>query len=109
MMKYRLENKESFKIIGIRETILPNEKHIFVPSINQTTRENFCQYLKQLSGKRVDEMLYVAVKQWEELSDYYMGVETSTKFPQPLPDSLVEVEIPTQTWAVFELPSLFHS
>lgn len=109
MMKYRMENKGHFRIIGIRETMSPNEKRIFVPRINQTTRENFRQYLKQLSGKRVNEVLYIAVKQWEELSDYYMGVETSTKFPHPLPDSLVEVEIPMQTWAVFELPSLSYS
>jgi hypothetical protein len=79
-MKYKLENKGTFKVVSIRETITPNEKGIFVPNINQTTRENFCQYFKQLSERRVGEILYIAVKQWEELNDYYVGVEISEKF-----------------------------
>ena len=108
-MKYKLENKGTFKVVSIRETITPNEKGIFVPNINQTTRENFCQYFKQLSERRVGEILYIAVKQWEELNDYYVGVEISEKFSNPLPESLVELERPMQTWAVFELPSLSYS
>ena len=87
-MKYKLENKGTFKVVSIRETITPNEKGIFVPNINQTTRENFCQYFKQLSERRVGEILYIAVKQWEELSDYYVGVEISEKFSNPLPNLL---------------------
>lgn len=62
-----------------------------------------------MSERRVGEILYIAVKQWEELNDYYVGVEISEKFSNPLPESLVELEIPMQTWSVFELPSLSYS
>lgn len=101
-MKYRFVEKNSFKVVGVMETVQTNERGVFIPNNNQSTKEQLRQSFERLLDTRVHNMLYVAVNKTEQSVDSYIGFETTAINSQ----SLVELEIPKQTWAVFELGSL---
>lgn len=84
------------------ETVQTNERGVFIPNNNQSTKEQLRQSFERLLDTRVHNMLYVAVNKTEQSVDSYIGFETTAISSQ----SLVELEIPKQTWAVFELGSL---
>lgn len=85
------------------ETVQTNERGVFIPNNNQsTTKEQLRQSFERLLNTRVNNMLYVAVNKTERSVDSYIGIETTAICPP----SLMELEIPKQTWAVFEIGSL---
>ncbi len=101
-MEYRFVEKNLFKVVGVMETVQTNERGVFIPNNNQSMKVQFCQSVERLLNTRVNNMLNVAVNKTEHSVDSYIGFETTAISPQ----SLVELEIPMQTWAVFELGSL---
>ncbi|SFQ37895.1 GyrI-like domain-containing protein [Salibacterium halotolerans] len=101
-MEYRFVEKAPFKVVGVMETAQTNERGVFIPNDNQSTKEEFRQSFEQLLNTRVNNMLHVAVNKTERSVDSYIGIETTAICPP----SLVELEIPKQTWAVFEIASL---
>lgn len=101
MMKYRFVSKESFKIVGIKETAPIQKNGVFVPGIDQTIYKDTQTYFEQVSMEKIDEILYIAVDH-ADLVDYYIGFETTAEYPH----SLVELIIAKQEWAIFELSSI---
>lgn len=100
-MNYRFVSKESFKIVGIKETAPIHKNGVFVPGIDQTTYKDMQTYFEQVSMEKVDEILYIAVDHADDLVDYYIGFETMAECP----NFIVELIIAKQEWAVFELSS----
>lgn len=105
-MNYRIEEKEAFHIVGIKERV-PIIFHGVNPKIaamweslnHETIRE-----LKELSNVTPLGLLSASVNfsegRMEEKGqlDHYIGVATT----KDCPDHLVQLEVPAGTWAVFE-------
>lgn len=101
-MNFQIVSRESFKIVGIKETLPINKNGVFVPGIDQTTYKDMQTYFEQVSMEKVDEILFIAVDHTDDLVDYYIGFETTAECP----NSLVELIIAKQKWVVFELSSI---
>ncbi|MDT2046543.1 MULTISPECIES: AraC family transcriptional regulator [Bacillaceae] len=105
-MNYRIEEKEAFRIVGIKERV-PIVFHGVNPKIaamwESLTHETINQ-LKKLSNVKPLGMLSASVNfsegRMEEKGelDHYIGVATT----KGCPDNLMQLEVPALTWAVFE-------
>lgn len=101
-MNFRLVSRESFKIVGIKKTSPIQQIGAFVPSTEQTTHEDMRTYFEQVTMEKVNEIFYIAVNHTDDLFDYYIGFETMAECPQ----TLNELIISKQNWAVFDLLSV---
>ncbi|MEK5252494.1 GyrI-like domain-containing protein [Paenibacillus sp. FSL F4-0125] len=101
-MNFRIVSRESFKIVGIKETSPMHKNGVFVPGIDQTTYKDMQTYFEQVSMEKVDEILFIALDHTDDLVDYYIGFETTAECP----NSLVDLIIAKQKWVVFKLSSI---
>ncbi|WP_406866479.1 GyrI-like domain-containing protein [Priestia megaterium] len=105
-MNYRIEEKEAFHIVGIKERV-PIIFHGVNPKIAamwESLSDETIRKLKELSNVTPLGLLSASVNfsegRMEEKGqlDHYIGVATT----KDCPDHLVQLEVPAGTWAVFE-------
>ncbi|MEK4821085.1 AraC family transcriptional regulator [Priestia megaterium] len=105
-MNYRIEEKEAFHIVGIKERV-PIIFHGVNPKIAamwESLNDETIRKLKELSNVTPLGLLSASVNfsegRMEEKGqlDHYIGVATT----KDCPDYLVQLEVPVGTWAVFE-------
>lgn len=105
-MNYRIEEKEAFHIVGIKEKV-PIIFHGVNPKIAamwESLNDETIRELKELSNVTPLGLLSASVNfsegRMEEKGklDHYIGVATT----KDCPDHLVQLEVPAGTWAVFE-------
>ncbi|WP_432694073.1 AraC family transcriptional regulator [Priestia aryabhattai] len=105
-MNYRIEEKEAFHIVGIKERV-PIIFHGVNPKIAamwESLNDETIRKLKELSNVTPLGLLSASVNfsegRMEEKGqlDHYIGVATT----KDCPDYLVQLEVPAGTWAVFE-------
>ncbi len=105
-MNYRIEEKEAFRIVGIKERV-PIIFHGVNPKIAamwESLTHKTINKLKNLSNVKPLGMISASVNfsegRMEEKGelDHYIGVATT----KDCPDNLIQLEVPALTWAVFE-------
>ena len=105
-MNYRIEEKEAFHIVGIKERV-PIIFHGVNPKIAamwESLNDETVRKLKELSNVIPLGLLSASLNfsegRMEEKGqlDHYIGVATT----KDCPDHLVQLEVPAGTWAVFE-------
>ncbi|MEN3779176.1 AraC family transcriptional regulator [Priestia megaterium] len=105
-MNYRIEEKEAFHIVGIKERV-PIIFHGVNPKIAamwESLNDETVRKLKELSNATPLGLLSASLNfsegRMEEKGqlDHYIGVATT----KDCPDHLVQLEVPAGTWAVFE-------
>ncbi|MEH6876932.1 AraC family transcriptional regulator [Priestia megaterium] len=105
-MNYRIEEKEAFHIVGIKERV-PIIFHGVNPKIAamwESLNDETIRKLKELSNVTPLGLLSASVNfsegRMEEKGqlDHYIGVATT----KDCPDHLVQLEVPAGAWAVFE-------
>lgn len=110
-MNYRIEEKEAFHIVGIKERV-PIIFHGVNPKIAamwESLNDETIRKLKELSNVTPLGLLSASVNfsegRMEEKGqlDHYIGVATT----KDCPDHLVQLEVPAGTWAVFEAVGSF--
>lgn len=105
-MNYRIEEKEAFKIVGIkrRVPIVFNGVNPEIAAMWKSLDENMIGKLKELSNVKPLGLLSASVNfsegRMEEKGelDHYIGVATTGDCP----DGLTQLDVPALTWAVFE-------
>lgn len=105
-MKYRIEQKEAFKIVGIKKRVpivfegVNPEIAAMWKSLNNET----INHLKQLSNIEPIGIIQASTNfsesRMEEKGelDHYIGVATTNECPT----GLTQLEVPASTWAIFE-------
>ncbi|MED3881815.1 AraC family transcriptional regulator [Priestia megaterium] len=105
-MNYRIEEKEAFRIVGIKEKV-PIIFHGVNPKIAamwESLQDETIDKLKKLSNVKPLGLLSASVNfsegRMEEKGelDHYIGVATAKNCPR----NLIKLEVPALTWAVFE-------
>jgi AraC family transcriptional regulator len=105
-MNYRIEDKEAFRIVGIRKRvpIVFDGVNPEIASMWQSLNEEMIYKLKALSNVQPLGLISAStnfsegrMKEKGEL-DHYIGVATNKECP----DNLAKLEVPASTWAVFE-------
>jgi len=105
-MNYRIEEKEAFHIVGIKERV-PIIFHGVNPKIAamwESLNDETVRKLKELSNVTPLGLLSASLNfsegRMEEKGqlDHYIGVATT----KDCPDDLVQLEVPVGIWAVFE-------
>ena len=105
-MNYRIEEKEAFHIVGIKERV-PIIFHGVNPKIAamwESLNDETVRKLKELSNVTPLGLLSASLNfsegRMEEKGqlDHYIGVATT----KDCPDDLVQLEVPAGIWAVFE-------
>lgn len=104
-MKYRFVEKDTFYVVGYKESMHP-ENGDFNPTLWSTlTSEDYAKLEKlQKEDNDLSGVLNITVntchgpEQSEEALEYYIAVVTD----QEAPDNLAVLEIPKQQWAVFD-------
>ncbi|MDM5211039.1 AraC family transcriptional regulator [Peribacillus sp. NJ4] len=105
-MNYRIEEKEAFRIIGIKKRvpIIFNGVNPEIASMWQSLDEKTINELKDLSNVEPTGMLSASANfsegRLEEKGelDHYIGAATTKECP----DNLTQLEVDASTWAVFE-------
>ncbi|WP_435925397.1 AraC family transcriptional regulator [Paenibacillus sp. DYY-L-2] len=107
-MKYRIEEKEEFRIIGLmrRVSIVFEGVNPEIASMWESLDENRIAALKRLSNIQPSGLISASTNfsegRMEEKGglDHYIGVATT--LPCPEEPGLAALEVPASTWAVFE-------
>lgn len=105
-MNYRIEEKEAFRIIGIKKRvpIIFNGVNPEIASMWQSLDEKTINELKDLSNVEPTGLLSASTNfsegRLEEKGelDHYIGAATTKECP----DNLTQLEVDASTWAVFE-------
>ncbi|MFD0619146.1 GyrI-like domain-containing protein [Paenibacillus sp. GCM10027629] len=103
-MKYRIENKDSFQLVGItnRVTAVDVGEHPGVEQVWKTIDLETYTTLKSLNNQEPYGILHVSfaggVREKRDY-DYYLAVATTT----PCPESFSQLIVPAKTWVVFEM------
>ncbi|MDR9857253.1 AraC family transcriptional regulator [Paenibacillus sp. VCA1] len=110
-MNYRLEEKEAFRIVGLKKRvpIVFNGVNAEIASMWASLDEGTISLLKQLSDVEPRGLISASANFSEgrmneqgEL-DHYIGAATTAECP----DHLSSLEVPALTWAVFEAVGTF--
>lgn len=100
-MNYRIEKKEAFRIVGVRESMRVNleENFVKVPRLwLQAAQDGSIMKLAQMMNRPPFGILGVSTCMDGAEMDYYIGASTD----MPVPEGMEETVIPGGTWAVFE-------
>ncbi|OPA79159.1 AraC family transcriptional regulator [Paenibacillus selenitireducens] len=105
-MNYRIEEKEAFRIVGIKKRIpiIFNGVNPEIASMWGSLDEETIHKLKKLSNVEPTGLLSASTNfsegRMEEKGelDHYIGAATT----KDCPDNLTQLEVPASTWAVFE-------
>lgn len=102
-MDYRMENKEAFRVVGLREPMSKQMEENFSTIPNLWARAAETHALERLCGVMDGSPQGVlGVSACPPTGDwfYYIGVVSSLPLPEELP-GVCEYHVPAQTWAVF--------
>ena len=100
-MNYRIETKEAIRIVGVRKELQEDmeENQGIVPVFwNKTLGSTLFSEICGLADKDPNGILGVTA--YRNPQDIYYYIAASTD--KPVPDGMVEFEIPAATWVVFE-------
>lgn len=100
-MPYRVEDKASMRIVGIRIPLtedMEENKKLVPPFWNQTLQNGQFTEICKLSNQNPGAVLGVTAYQNPDEIYYYIAVSSS----QSVPVGMYEYEIPEATWVVFE-------
>lgn len=105
-MNYRIEEKEEFRIVGIKKRvpIIFHGINSEIASMLEKLDDETIHFLKKLSNVEPRGIISASTNfsegRMEEKGefDHYIGVATTKECP----DNLVQLEVPATTWAVFE-------
>lgn len=105
-MNFRIENKEAFRILGIKKRvrIVFHGVNPEIASMWASLDDEAIRMLKSLSNVEPIGLISASTNFSEERMeekgelDHYIGVATTKECP----DDLTQLEVPTLTWAVFE-------
>lgn len=99
-MRYRIEEKEAMRIVGVRIPLSENMEHnqkIVPPFWKQVLNSRQFPAICELAKQRQAVLGVTACQNPSEVY-YYIGAATE----EPVPDGMYQCEIPAATWAVFE-------
>lgn len=100
-MNYRIEKKEAFKIVGVKEhfEMSLDESFAKVPQFwAETVQSGIIPKICELINKPPYGLLGVSTCMNGKDFDYYIAASTDKATPK----AMVEYEVPAGTWAVFE-------
>ncbi|MGB8453604.1 MAG: AraC family transcriptional regulator [Anaerocolumna sp.] len=100
-MRYRIETKDSIRIVGARVVLEENQEQNFqiVPKFWDTAKKsNIVTDVCKLANQNPYGILGVSVYLNPEEIYYYIAASTD----KLVPDKFVEYEIPAATWVIFE-------
>lgn len=100
-MNFRIEKKDSFKIVGVKEHYLLNieENFVQVPLFwEKTIKSGMIPEICSLMNKEPYAVLGVSTCMNGKDFDYYIAVATDKETP----DGMSEYIVPECTWAIFE-------
>ena len=99
-MDYRIEQKEAFKIVGVKEwTSLENgQNSINIPKMWEKLPQETCAQIAALANTELTGVLGVCADMYDNGFDYWIAAATTLDCPP----ELEEKEVAAQTWAVFE-------
>lgn len=99
-MNYRIEEKASFQIVGLREPIANDVEEAFkcVPLFWQKTAPQIPQILAQMSGEPNGLLGVSTCNEVEGGQNYYYIAVASDK---PAPEGMDTMDVPACTWAIF--------
>lgn len=106
-MRYRIETKEAIRIVGVRtalqEDMEQNQK--IVPVFwNKILESALFSEICKLTNKDSNGIFGVTAYTKPQNIHYYIAAATD----KPLPDGMVEFEIPAATWVIFECNGHFQ-
>lgn len=105
-MRYRIETKEAMRIVGIRTSLVEDmeENQKIVPVFwDKMLKSRQFSEICGLTNKYPHGILGVTAYTDPENIYYYIAAPTD----KPVPQSMVEFEIPAATWVVFECSGHF--
>lgn len=105
-MRYRIENKEAIRIVGVKVPLVENQEKNFeiVPRFwDKTINNNLLSKICKLNNKQPSGVLGVTVYQNPKEIYYYIATSTDSE----VPEKMVEYKIPSATWAIFECDGNF--
>ncbi|MBD5640294.1 AraC family transcriptional regulator [Clostridium botulinum] len=100
-MRYRIERKDPIKIVGIRTALkeYTEENFKIVPSFwDETLKSNLFSQICKLNNQNPYGILGITVYKNPEDIYYYIAAATD----EPVPEGMVEFNIPAATWVIFE-------
>lgn len=103
-MKYRIEQKEAFQLIGVTAHVVPvpeGDHPAILKLWRDTSQETYDQMLA-LNDVQPSGILHVDYHVGEQVGneyEYLFGVASS----QPCPPNLTSLKVPAHTWVVFEI------
>ena len=99
-MDYRIEQKEAFKIVGVKEwTSLENgQNFVNIPQMWKKLPQETCAQIAALANTELTGVLGVCADMYDNGFDYWIAAVTT----MDCPPELEEKEVAVQTWAVFE-------
>ena len=100
-MNYRIEEKPTFTVVGVKE------RFSYVDNLGASVGAmwgNMPKETMEQIGGLSDTSPFGLVGAYSEMyddntTDYYIGTITT----KPCPENLIKLEIPAQTWAIFEI------
>ncbi|WP_083512130.1 AraC family transcriptional regulator [Amphibacillus sediminis] len=98
-LRYRMEEKASFEMVGIKERTTHTDKSFLTRLWEQGTDEIYAE-LAQLSDTLFPGVLHVTTDVTEETMDFMIAVQTSK---ENFPPKYANIVVPASTWAVFEV------
>lgn len=100
-MNFRIEKKDSFRIVGVKEHMNMNIEESFnrVPQFwGETFKNGMFQLILELCNQQPCGALGVSTCMNGKDFDYYIACATD----KPVPENTYEYEVPATTWAIFE-------
>ena len=99
-MNYRIEQKPSFRIVGLREPITTDAEEAFklVPLFWQKSAPLIPQILSLMNGEPKGLLGVSTCNEVEGKQNYYYIAAATDK---PAPDGMYELTVPGSVWAVF--------
>lgn len=106
-MRYRIETKDPFRIVGIKTALEEDTEQNFkiVPAFwNMTLKSSLFSEICKLNNQAPQGILGVTAYKNPDDIYYYIAAATD----QPIPEGMVELHIPAATWVVFECDGYFQ-
>lgn len=100
-MNYRIETKEAIRIVGVRTTLqeeMEQNQKIVPVFWNKMLESTLFSQICELTDKEPHGILGVTAYTNPQNIYYYIAASTD----KPVPDGMVEFEIPAATWVIFE-------
>ncbi len=99
-MTYKIEKKEAFRIVGVKDhmEVNPEANFMRVPAFwQETTQKGLLPQICALMNEPPYGVLGISTCMDGKEMDYYIGAASS----RPVPDGMEEYLVPPATWAVF--------